>query len=89
MVIRKVKVPKLIVDPGYPERPQREASATSHFLLTAGKILLILIIAYQVLQIMGKHVMKEVRERMTIDESVRENLLPINETLVRNDNSSP
>ena len=81
--IRKVKVPKVAVDPGYLERPKEEEGSISfHCLIVAGKVLLILLIAYQILQIMGKHVLKEIRQNLTIDESNKSNLLPAFESLV-------
>lgn len=60
-----------------------EVGPSLYCLMAAGKIVVTLVIAYQVLQLMGRHFMKEYRERLFIDESMRRNVLPPNETLVR------
>lgn len=61
---------------------EMEMGPNLYCLMAAGKILVTLVIAYQVLQLMGRHVMKEYRERLFVDESMRRNVLPANESLV-------
>ena len=59
-----------------------EVGPSLYCLIAAGKILVVLIIAYQVLQLMGRHFIQEYKERIFVDDSLRKNILPANESLV-------
>lgn len=54
----------------------------SSCLAASGKILVTLIIAYQVLNLMGKQFLKEYKQKLFIDESVRRNVMPSKEPMV-------
>lgn len=51
-------------------------------LVAAGKILVTLIIAYQVLNLMGRQVLREYKQRISVDQTIRRNVLPENEPMV-------
>lgn len=51
-------------------------------LMAAGKILVTLIIAYQVLNLMGRQVLREYKQRLFIDDTLRRNVMPENESMV-------
>lgn len=65
------------------EQLEKEMEITSlNCLMALGKVIIMSVIAYQVLQLTGKHVVKEYRERLFVDESIRRNILPANESMV-------
>lgn len=61
---------------------EKEDLFNTNCLLFTGKLIVILFVSYQLLQIFGKHWIKEIREKFSIDSSSKMSILPPKEKMV-------